>query len=200
MPSRLFPCLCTWQSRRQGATSASIGPSFNWKILNYGRIANNVLLQDNRFDQALVNYRNVALTAQREVEDGIIDFLRFHDQLKHQEISAKAAARTAELGRFRYEAGKIAFNSVFVYEADLVSKQDSLIQTRANAALALINTYKALGGGWQIRQREPYDGVNRGVPSPVAFQQTDLEEVPALEAPDSLPDEDDPAQELTIAQ
>lgn len=150
----------------QESTVASIGPAFQWNILNYGRIANNVLLQDNRFQQLLVQYRETALIAQQEVENGIVDFIKFREQMGHQEISAKASKRTVELGQKRYRAGKISYTSVFVYEADLVNKTDALIQTRANAALALINTYKAFGGGWQIRNREPYV-CSSYVPSPL---------------------------------
>ena len=137
------------------STIGSIGPSFQWNILNYGRIVNNVLLQNNLFQQTLVQYQETALLAQQEVENGIIDFLKFNEQLKHQEISAEASAETVELGQKRYQAGKESFSSVFVYESDLVIKSDALIQTKANVALALIRTYTAFGGGWQIRSNEP---------------------------------------------
>ena len=43
------------------STIGSIGPSFQWNILNYGRIVNNVLLQNNLFQQALVQYQETAL-------------------------------------------------------------------------------------------------------------------------------------------
>ena len=147
------------------STIGSIGPAFQWNILNYGRIVNNVLLQDNLFQQALVQYQETALLAQQEVENGIIDFLKFNEQLKHQEISAEASAETVELGQKRYQAGKESFSSVFVYESDLVIKSDAVIQTKANIALALIRTYTAFGGGWQIRSTEPLSDQTY-VPSP----------------------------------
>ncbi len=147
------------------STVASIGPSFQWNILNYGRIANNVVLQDNLFQQALVAYQEVALLAQQEVENGIIDFLKFNEQLQHLEVSADASAETVELGQKRYEAGKISFSSVFVYEADRVVKTDAVIQAKANIALALIQTYAAFGGGWQIQSIEPRS-CETYVPSP----------------------------------
>jgi len=117
------------------STIGSIGPSFQWNI------------------------------AQQEVENGIIDFLKFNEQLKHQEISAEASAETVELGQKRYQAGKESFSSVFVYESDLVIKSDAVIQTKANIALALIRTYTAFGGGWQTRSTEPLSDQTY-VPSP----------------------------------
>ena len=50
------------------------GPSFSWNILNYGRIANNVSMQDARFQQTLLDYRNAVLTANQEVEDSLAAF------------------------------------------------------------------------------------------------------------------------------
>ena len=56
------------------------GPSFSWNILNYGRIANNVSLQDARFQQTLLDYRNAVLTANQEAEDGLAPFLHSQEQ------------------------------------------------------------------------------------------------------------------------
>ena len=157
------------------STIGSIGPAFQWNILNYGRIVNNVLLQDNLFQQALVQYQETALLAQQEVENGIVDFLKFNEQLKHQEVSAEASAETVELGQKRYQAGKESFSSVFVYESDLVIKSDAVIQTKANIALALIRTYTAFGGGWQIRSTEPLSEETY-VPSPQEMYITESDE------------------------
>ena len=38
-----------------------IGPGFNWNLLNYGRIQNNVRAQDARFQQAVLTYRDTVL-------------------------------------------------------------------------------------------------------------------------------------------
>ncbi|MGH7838862.1 MAG: efflux transporter outer membrane subunit, partial [Candidatus Binataceae bacterium] len=53
----------------------TVGPSFQWNILNYGQITNNVRLQDATLQQYLVDYQNSVLTAQQQVEDGIATFL-----------------------------------------------------------------------------------------------------------------------------
>jgi NodT family efflux transporter outer membrane factor (OMF) lipoprotein len=47
--------------------------SFRWDIFNYGRIKNNVRVQDARFEQLLVTYQNKVLEAAREVENGLVD-------------------------------------------------------------------------------------------------------------------------------
>ena len=51
-------------------------PSFQWKILNYGRIVNNVRLQDARLTEKVSQYQQKALSAGREVEDALVGFLQ----------------------------------------------------------------------------------------------------------------------------
>ena len=48
------------------------GPSFQWNLLNYGQITNNVRLQDAKLQQLLVDYQNTLLSAQQEVDNGLL--------------------------------------------------------------------------------------------------------------------------------
>ncbi len=61
---------------RNTAFTGSVGPSFQWNVLNYGRIINNVRLQDATFQQLVAVYQQTVITASQEVEDGIIAFLK----------------------------------------------------------------------------------------------------------------------------
>ena len=69
------------------AFNGSVGPSFQWNILNYGRIANNVRLQDAKFQQTLLDYRTAVLTANQEAEDGLVDLpaIPRGDEAAHRE-------------------------------------------------------------------------------------------------------------------
>jgi hypothetical protein len=55
---------------RQAAFDGTIGPSFNWKILNYGRILNNVRAQQAKFQELVTAYQQTVLNANREAETG----------------------------------------------------------------------------------------------------------------------------------
>ncbi len=61
---------------RQAAFDGTIGPSFNWKILNYGRILNNVREQRAKFQALVTAYQQTVLNADREAENGLVTFLR----------------------------------------------------------------------------------------------------------------------------
>ena len=54
----------------------SVGPSFQWNILEYGRILGNVHLQDAQFQAALLNYRATVLNANQEAENGLVTYVR----------------------------------------------------------------------------------------------------------------------------
>ena len=69
----------------------TIGPSVRWDILNYGRLLNGIRVQDALFQTAALDYQNVVLQAGREVEDGIVLFLRSQAQTKQLIESAKEA-------------------------------------------------------------------------------------------------------------
>jgi outer membrane protein TolC len=129
----------------------TIGPSFNWNILNYGRLVNGIRVQDARFQQLAVTYQNVVLHANAEVENGVVEFLNTQRQVKFLTASTRAAQQSVELVRSQYDVGGTDFNRVLIVEQALTQQQDQLAASEGAVVQALIQIYKALGGGWQIR-------------------------------------------------
>jgi outer membrane protein TolC len=123
-------------------------PSLQWKILNYGRVLNNVRYQDAHFQEKVLTYQQTVLTAGREVEDALAGFLQYQLQARSLEESVKEAEGTVELVQAQYQAGLVDFNRVFTTQSQLVTVQDQLAVARGNIALSLIAVYRALGGGW----------------------------------------------------
>ncbi len=108
-------------------------------------------MQDARFQQTLLDYRTAVLTANQEAEDGLITFLRAQEQTKLLNESVAAAALAYRIAVAQYRAGSIDFNRVDTIEQNLVQQQDLQTQARSQIATGLIQVYRALGGGWQIR-------------------------------------------------
>jgi NodT family efflux transporter outer membrane factor (OMF) lipoprotein len=130
---------------------ATISPGVRWDVLNYGRLVNNVRVQDARFQQLAYAYQDRVLNAGREVEDSIVAFLRSQEQAQHLNDSVVAAARTVEITNEQYNQGAIDFTPVFIFQETLTEQQDELAVSQGDIALSLIGVYRALGGGWQIR-------------------------------------------------
>jgi outer membrane protein TolC len=51
------------------------GLGFRWAILNYGRIQNDIRVEDARFQALIGEYENTVLRAQDEVENAIAAYL-----------------------------------------------------------------------------------------------------------------------------
>jgi len=144
---------------QSGSGTGFITPLINWNIFNYGRIKNNVRANDARFQQTVVNYQNVVLNAAREVEDGLVGFLRAQEQVGYLDTAVTASKRSVELSLDQYKAGTVDYQRVLNSQASLLGQQDSLASAKGTIVSSLVSTYRALGGGWQLREGNPY--VNR---------------------------------------
>ncbi|MGZ4958451.1 MAG: efflux transporter outer membrane subunit [Methylomonas sp.] len=136
-----------WKSR-----TANFGPALQWNIFNYGQITNQVRVQDARLQALLVNYQNMVLTAQREVEDNLVAFLRSQERAQLLGDSTAAAQHSLDLAILQYRQGTTDFTTVLTAQQSLLNEQDSLASTLGDISNNLVGVYRALGGGWQIRE------------------------------------------------
>jgi len=134
--------------------AGDVGPSFQWNILNYGRIANNIRFQDARFRELVTVYQQTVLQAAEEAEDGLVTFLQAQRRTRHLEKSVAAASAAVKdmflptaLGQPGFD-----FNRFALIEQNRIVQQDLLAQSRGEIAQGLIQVYRALGGGWEIRE------------------------------------------------
>ena len=134
-----------------GSVSGFVGPSFSWDVLNYGRIESNVHVQEARFRQAVYGYQESVLRAGREAEDAVVGFLKSQERARYLGDSVAAAARTVEISYVQYQQGVIDFTPVYLFEGTLAQEQDQLAIARGQIALSLVDLYRALGGGWEMR-------------------------------------------------
>ncbi len=137
------------------ANGGSIGPGFTWNILNYGRLKNNILVQDARFQELAIVYQQAVLEANAEVEDAIVGYLTAQERIRVLEQGVGASSRSVGFALEQYGEIEISFNRVANLQSTLTQQQDQLAVAKADAALSLIRLYKAMGGGWQIRKTQP---------------------------------------------
>jgi NodT family efflux transporter outer membrane factor (OMF) lipoprotein len=138
-----------------GSLLYSIGATLVWPILSYPIILNNVRVQDARLQQALAAYQQTILTAAQEVENGITGYLREQEALVFNQNAVAAAQNAVKLSLVQYREGATDFQRVLESQRALLASQNSLANTRSAAATNLIALYKALGGGWELRQGQP---------------------------------------------
>lgn len=136
-----------WRSR-----AASFGPSFQWNLFNYGQITNQVRFQDARFQELIIAYQNTVLQAQQEVENFLIAFLKAQQRAQKLAGAVAAAQKTVDLATLQYREGIADFTTVLVAEQNLLTQQDSLATTLGDISGNLVGVYRAMGGGWQLRE------------------------------------------------
>ncbi len=132
------------------------GPSFRWNLFNYGRINNQVRVEDALLQQLIVNYEDTVLRAQQEVEDSMIGFLRKQQEAGFLMDSVNASQRSVDLSMLQYKEGLVDYQRVLDSQRFLTDQQDVWTATRGDAIVNLIAMYKALGGGWQIREGKDF--------------------------------------------
>ena len=145
-----------WSADTLNGTSRSLdligGPSLRWNVFDYGRISNNVRVQDARLQQLIEAYRDKVRQAAREADDaayGVIKSLEREQILGQAEVTAK---RSLVLASIQYREGYSDFQRVLDAQRALLEQQDNYLVARSNAVSNLIALYKSLGGGWYSAQ------------------------------------------------
>ncbi len=189
-----------------GSLNGVVGPSFQWNILNYGRILNNVRLQDYKFQELLATYQQTVLQANQDVENGVVTFLRGQERTRFQLESVDQAKKAVQIALVQYKAGTVDFTTVTQVEQTLVAQENTLAIAQGEIITGLVQVYRALGGGWEIRingcqdmlrppgspptlppmQSSPPEPPTEGVPTP-APQQSALQQqaIPGQAGPQS---------------
>jgi NodT family efflux transporter outer membrane factor (OMF) lipoprotein len=132
-----------------------VGPQLYWDFLSYGRIKNQVRVEDARFQQAIITYQNSVLKASQEVEDGIVGYLKTLEATSAQRDAVTAARRSVELSSIQYREGAVDYQRVVDSERALLQQENNLVNLRSGAATNVISLYKALGGGWEMSVGQP---------------------------------------------
>lgn len=152
---------------RSETMSYSLLGTFQWNIFNYGRLKNNVRLQDASFQQQLEAYRQSVLQAQGEVENAIVAFFKSKEQLLAFQQAEAAAERAATISMDQYMEGLVEFDTAINTLTALVRQQDQLMAAEGTVAANLVSVYEAIGGGWEV---DPSRELLDVVPEPVRIE------------------------------
>ncbi len=128
------------------------GTSFLFPILNYGRLVNNIRIEDAKFQESVLNYQNTVLKAQAEVENSLSGFWNGNRSLAFLKQASASAKETTALALVRYKDGQNDYTTVLVAEQQQLVIENAVVSTHGDVILALIAAYRGLGGGWQIRE------------------------------------------------
>jgi outer membrane protein, multidrug efflux system len=130
-------------------------PTITLPVFNMGRLSANVDFNEARTQEALLRYQQAIQQAFGEVSDALVG-VRQRKEVREQNEATVAAQRDAlRLSTMRYERGVTSFLEVLVTERDLFDAELVLAQSWRDEILAVVQLYKALGGGWQTESPPP---------------------------------------------
>jgi outer membrane protein TolC len=128
--------------------SLVVGPALTWNVFDYGRIRNNVRLQDARLQQSIEVFQDSVLQAAREIDDAAISVVKTGEQQLVLGDALRAAERSLELANTRFQEGYADFQRVLDAQRALFAQAEQELINQSTHISAIIELYRSIGGGW----------------------------------------------------
>ena len=131
------------------AAASAAGPLFTG-----GRLTGRYRQNKAAWEEAKLQYQDTALGAFREVSDALISHRRFDEERVEQAEAVSAGRDAVAVATDRYKEGKASYYEVLEAQQQLFPAENTLSQIEAGRRLAVVQLYKALGGGWSLKDSE----------------------------------------------
>ena len=132
----------------------NIGASIAGPIFQGGRLKSTYQAQKAFWDQTIAQYKQTIIVAFRETSDALIASQTLVDQRTAIQSQVAALREAADLATERYTAGRASYFEVLEAQQQLFPAESALAQTQRDQLLAVVNLYKALGGGWNLNDSQ----------------------------------------------
>jgi outer membrane protein, multidrug efflux system len=146
-----------------GGFIASLAAGLTAPIFDGGALRGALEQARGRQAELLADYRKAVVQAFTDVDTALIAWRYGSEQEKSQQIAVDTARQAAAIARGQMMAGTADITAVLTAEAALFTAEDTLAQVRLARVQALLNLYKALGGGWKKSDAEKFPGLTPGM-------------------------------------
>ena len=130
------------------ARTWAVTPSLTAPIFQGGRIFQNVKATEARQKQLLAAYEKSIQQAFREASDALIGYGKSGEIVSRQAAYVAALQRVSDLASTRYEGGASSYLEVLDAQRNLFDGELALAAARRDRLVSVVDTYRALGGGW----------------------------------------------------
>ena len=135
------------------ANAWNVGATLAGPLFQGGRLRAGYRAAKARFAEAKAAYQQSVLNAFQDVSNALITRQQLADGLVYNTQEVSALAESVQLATQRYLTGKSSYFEVLQAQQELYPAQRAQVQTQVGETLALIQLYRALGGGWQVESR-----------------------------------------------
>ena len=125
-----------------------IAPTMTWNIFNGGNRINATIEAKAELEQSIILFNSTVLTAVQEVSNAMSLYKSSILSIEALKETVRQGEETLELSLELYKQGLAQFQNVLDAQRSLLSYQDNLVRTQGYSLTALVQLYKALGGGW----------------------------------------------------
>jgi NodT family efflux transporter outer membrane factor (OMF) lipoprotein len=131
-----------------GSQFWSLGPTLQWRALDFGRVQAEVRAQTAVQEAALATYEKAVLNSLREAENTVVAYAQ--EQNRHRALADEVTEnrRSLDMANGLYAEGSVNYLDVLDAERSLYGSEDELAVSDQAVSVDLIALYKALGGGW----------------------------------------------------
>jgi len=124
-------------------------PQVAQPIFTAGRLKSNVKLNKAQQEAAIIGYQSTVQGAFREVSDALIAYSKNREARAQQELLVQTLQERRRLAYRRYEGGVDSLLNALDADRDFFESQIVLAQIKLDELTAVVQLYRALGGGWQ---------------------------------------------------
>ncbi|HKC12202.1 MAG TPA: efflux transporter outer membrane subunit [Vicinamibacteria bacterium] len=127
----------------------SVGTSALGPLFHGGAIKRNYEAVKARWEQARIEYEATVTQSLAETSTALIARTKLVETESQRARAVQAYREAVRLANLRYGSGLSAYFEVLESQQQLFPAEIGLAQTRRDQLIAVVNLYKALGGGWQ---------------------------------------------------
>jgi outer membrane protein, multidrug efflux system len=131
-----------------GKTIYGLG-SLAQPLFEGGKLRGQLQLSEQTKEEMVLNYQKTIAGAFRDVSNALIALNKERAYREQQEKLVEAAKDATRLARIRYEGGSTGYLEVLTTDSNFFAAELNLVNAQQGEALALVQLYSALGGGWQ---------------------------------------------------
>lgn len=117
-------------------------------IFTAGRTKSQVALAEARREEALIEYQQTVRQAFREVSDALVGYRKLREFREQQRLLLASADDARRLADVRYRGGATSYLEVLDADTRRFNAELGLAEAQFQELSALVEIYRALGGGW----------------------------------------------------
>lgn len=137
------------------ANAWNVGASLAGPLFQGGQLRAQYRAAKAGFDEAKAAYEQTVLGALQEVSNNLLAREKLAEARVYSEQAVTALTVSVDLSMQRYLNGKSSYYEVLQAQQELYPTQRAAVQTQVSELIAIVQLYRALGGGWSPTTPSP---------------------------------------------